>query len=250
MHPNRLNWFSGGEMSCDPVPPLRAPAFRIVLLGPPGVGKGTQAKLLSERLRACHLSTGDLFRSAKCEGTASPAMQQALEAMQRGELISDELVIAMVRERDQCLRCHGGFLLDGFPRTVRQAEALAEMVAELGVSLDAAVCFELPNEEIVVRLSGRRTCGACGSVFHVVSQPPQVDGVCDECQGELIQRGDDHPDAIRVRLRVYDEETQPLIDFYQRAGKLRRVHAGGNPQEVFEQTIQLLDPDKHCATAN
>jgi adenylate kinase len=212
----------------------------LVLLGPPGVGKGTQATLLCEQLRACHLSTGDLFREAKCGGTVSPAMQQALDAMQRGELASDELVIAMVRERGACLKCHGGFLLDGFPRTVQQAQELERMLTELGVELDAVVCFELPIEEIVERLSGRRTCSSCKAVFHVSALPPSIPGVCDRCEGRLIQRDDDQPDAIRVRMCAYEDETQPLIDHYASNGKLQRVSAAGSPEEIFDRTIKLL----------
>lgn len=240
MSPNRDGWLSGGELPCDPVPPLNHPPCRLVLLGPPGVGKGTQAKLLCERLLACHLSTGDLFRAAVCEGASSPAMKAALETMQRGELVSDELVIAMVRERSACLQCKGGFLLDGFPRTVRQAEELEIMLTELGVKLDAAVCFELPVEDIVARLSGRRTCGSCQAVFHVLSQPPKVPDVCDHCGSRLIQRDDDQPEAIRVRMRAYEDETLPLIAYYEHHGKLQRVLAAGRPDEILDRTIQLL----------
>jgi adenylate kinase len=240
MHPERTGWFSGGGVHCAPVPPLFERPYRLVLLGPPGVGKGTQAALLCERLRACHLSTGDLFRTARCDGALSPAMQEALTAMRRGELISDELVIAMVRERSHCLRCRGGFLLDGFPRTVRQAQALDELLASLQVNLDAAICFELPLADIVARLSGRRTCGACQSVFHVSSRPPRVAGRCDQCGGPLVQRSDDQPEAIAVRMHSYAEATQPLIDFYDQCGKLLRVDAVGSPSDIFNRTVQLL----------
>jgi adenylate kinase len=248
MHARREGWFSGGKITCDPLPPLLDRAWRLVLLGPPGVGKGTQAKLLSEKLRACHLSTGDLFRSAKCDGTSSPAMRQALAAMQRGELISDELVIEMVSERSNCLRCQGGFLLDGFPRTVRQAEALEGMLTRLKIQLDAAVCFELPVEEIITRLSGRRTCDSCQAVFHVSSHPPVVAGVCDQCDGQLSQRDDDQREAIRVRMRVYEEETRPLIEFYERNGTLRRIQAAGSPEEIFDRTVRLLN-QQNCGPA-
>lgn len=240
MHSKRDSWFSAGEVPCGPMPPRRTPACRLILLGPPGVGKGTQAKLLSERVRACHLSTGDLFRAAKCDGAASPAMREALDAMQRGDLVSDELVIAMVRERAACLQCQGGFLLDGFPRTVQQAEALEGMLTELEVKLHAAICFELPIEAIVARLSGRRTCGSCQAVFHVTAQPPKTPDTCDQCSGKLIQRKDDHPDTIRVRMQAYEEETQPLIDYYERSGSLVRVQAEGSPQEILLRTLESL----------
>ena len=240
MHAERDGWFSAGEVPCNPTPPLQMPPCRLVLLGPPGVGKGTQAKLLSKQLRACHLSTGDLFRAANCEGATSPAMRVALDAMQRGDLVSDELVIAMVRERSSCLQCQGGFLLDGFPRTVQQAEALEELLIELDLKLDAAICFELPIEAIVARLSGRRTCASCRTVFHVTAQPPRVRDICDHCGGPLMQRRDDHPETIRVRMRAYEDETQPLIDYYERRGKLQRVPAAGSPQEILSDTLGSL----------
>jgi adenylate kinase len=213
----------------------------LVLLGPPGVGKGTQAKLLCERLLACHLSTGDLFRTALCNGASSAAMQEALRAMQRGELVSDELVIEMVRERSVCLHCRGGFLLDGFPRTVHQAQELEDMLTELDVKLDAVVNFELPLEEIVARLSGRRTCRSCRAVFHVSAQPPIVPDVCDYCEGRLIQREDDQPEIIRDRMRTYETETRPLVDYYEHLGKLQSVQAVGSPEEIFDRTIHMLD---------
>jgi adenylate kinase len=241
MNPNRDGWFSGGETPCDPLPPLQPHPSRLVLLGPPGVGKGTQAKLLCEHLRACHLSTGDLFRAAKCDSEPSPAMLQALQAMQRGELASDELVIATVRERSACLRCRGGFLLDGFPRTVQQAIRLTEMMERLDVSLDGVIYFELPIEEIVTRLSGRRTCNSCRAVFHVSADPPLVADVCDDCGGPLILRADDRPEAIRVRMRAYENETRPLIDHYADQGILVQVVAEGRPEEIFDRTINLLD---------
>ena len=247
MHPKRSGWFSADD-SCQPTPPLHQPTYRLVLLGPPGVGKGTQAHRLCQQVRTCHLSTGDLFRAAKCEGAASPAMKQAVEAMRRGELISDDLVVDMVRERAHCLQCGGGFLLDGFPRTVFQAEALDEILMELDVRLDGVLCFELPFEEIVLRLSGRRTCGSCKAVFHVVHHPPRREAVCDHCEGELIQRADDQPDAISVRMKTYEEETQPLIDFYRKRKQLHPVPAHGEPQAVFQRTMYILEQIR-CATA-
>ena len=205
----------------------------MVLLGPPGVGKGTQAQLLREALGTCHLSTGDLFRAAKCERNPSPALKQALEAMRRGELVPDDLVVTMVRERAGCLHCCGGFLLDGFPRTVAQAEALDDLLTELGVSLDAVLSYVLPVEQIVDRLGGRRTCEQCKSVFHITAQPPRVAGICDRCGGILVLREDDRPDSIRVRMRAYDASTRPLKDFYDRKGLLARDpghgHSGRDP---------------------
>jgi adenylate kinase len=240
MNAERVGWFSAGAIPCDPEQ-LHDPPFRLVLLGPPGVGKGTQAKLLCEKLRTCHLSTGDLFRSATCEGASSPAMQEALEVMQRGELVSDELVVSMVRERSGCLRCQGGFLLDGFPRTVGQAEELEMMLTELNLKLDATVYFELGIEEIVARLSGRRTCNACQTIFHVSNRPSRTPGVCDCCGGQLIQRDDDQPESVRVRMRVYENETLPLIDFYRKNGTLKSVQAAGSPSEILDRTLNVLN---------
>lgn len=239
---DRSAWLRGGDASGCPWPKEVARPWRMVLLGAPGVGKGTQAELLCERLGTCQLSTGDLFRAAKClaEGERSPAIEAALGHMQRGELVPDETVVAMVRERVGCLRCRGGFLLDGFPRTVAQAQALDECLTELGLTLDAVLSFELPLAQVIERLSGRRTCSACGTTFHVVSKPPRREGVCDLCGGELYQREDDHPAAIRVRMKTYEESTAPLVTHYARRGVLRRVSAEGTPVEVFQRTLSCL----------
>lgn len=246
-HPNRQGGFQGSEVACDPLPPPRNRTYRLVLLGPPGVGKGTQAEFLCDRFRTCHLSTGDLFRAAACETQPSPAMNAALEAMRRGELVSDDIVMSMVRERDKCLRCRGGFLLDGIPRTLGQAEALEQLLDELNVSLDAVLCYEMPLEAIVDRLAGRRTCSECKAVYHVRALPPASEGICDRCAGPLVQRDDDLPEAVRVRMRAYSETTGPLTDFYAERNKLIRVSAKGRPDEVFRRTIQSLD--EHQAAA-
>jgi adenylate kinase len=213
---------------------------RLVLLGPPGAGKGTQAELLTQALGNCHLSTGDLFRAAQCVPDPSPALRDALAAMRRGELVSDEVVVALVRERARCLRCRGGFLLDGFPRTVAQAEALDALLAEQGVALDAVLSYELPLEEVVARLSGRRTCPACKAVYHIAARPPRVEDVCDRCGGRLVQRADDRPESIRVRLHAYEESTRPLADYYARAGKLVSVAAAGTPEQTLTRSLAAL----------
>jgi adenylate kinase len=240
-HPNRAGWFLGSEAACDPLPPPRDRAYRLVLLGPPGVGKGTQAELLCEQLRTCHLSTGDLFRAASCGSQQSPAMEAALQAMRRGELVSDELVMSMVRERSGCLTCQGGFLLDGIPRTLAQAEALEELLDQLNVTLDAVLCYELPLEEIVDRIGGRRTCTQCKAVFHQKAFPPATDGICDHCGAELFQREDDREAAVRVRMQAYTEATEPLIEFYTRRKELISVTANGHPNEIFQQTMEALN---------
>ncbi len=239
-HPTRIGWFSAREVECNPPPPAREHPYRLVLLGPPGVGKGTQALLLSEDLRACHLSTGDLFRATRCQSAPSPAMQVAIDAMNRGELVREDLVIQMVRERSKCIQCLGGFLLDGFPRNIHQAEALSALMDELRVAPDAVVSYELPWEEIVARLSGRRTCSECRAVFHVASQPPSRSDRCDRCGASLMQRDDDRPEAIRVRLRTYESETRPLADYYSGTGKLLSVPAHGTPREICRRTLAAL----------
>lgn len=242
MQHDRTAWFEGrGFSQCEPTEPPRDGPYRLVLLGPPGVGKGTQAQLLQQALGTCHLSTGDLFRAAgRCEFKPSPAMKSAMEAMRRGELVSDELVVSMVRERAACLRCQGGFLLDGFPRTVPQAQALADTLAQLGVTLDAVLAYELPLEQIVERLSGRRTCDGCKAVNHVTAQPPRLDGVCDRCGGRLFQRDDDRPESIRVRMRAYQDSTRPLMKYYEKKGILLTIAATGTPAEILKRSLHAL----------
>jgi adenylate kinase len=216
--------------------------WRLILLGAPGVGKGTQAELLSERLGACHLSTGDVFRAARCSegGELSAAMLAALDYMKRGELVPDATVLAMVTERAGCIRCKGGFLLDGFPRTVAQAEALETLLRQESISLDGVLDYELPLDEIVERLSGRRTCASCKAVFHLTTLPPRVAGVCDNCGAELFQREDDRPESVRVRMEAYAKSTAPLTEYYRRAGKLISVSAADSPEEIFERTMAAL----------
>jgi adenylate kinase len=196
--------------------------------------------LLCQALGACHLSTGDLLRAARDTTDPSPALRAALEAMKRGELVPDDVIVALVRERAGCLGCPGGFLLDGFPRTVTQAEALDALLGELGVSLGAALMFELPWEEVVARLAGRSTCPDCKAVYHATTQPPSVAGVCDECGGQLIRREDDRPEAVRVRIHAYEEVARPLADYYRQAGRLVSVPAWGTPEEVLARALQAL----------
>ncbi|MGD0744411.1 MAG: nucleoside monophosphate kinase [Verrucomicrobiota bacterium] len=239
---DRAAWLKGGEALCASLPSKPAGrVWRLVLLGPPGVGKGTQAELLSERLGACQLSTGDVFRAAKClaEGDRSPALEAALHYMVRGDLVPDETVLGIVQERVRCLRCCGGFLLDGFPRTVAQAQALANLLETENVPLTTVLNYELPIDQIVARLSGRRTCSKCKAVFHVTTMPPRVKGVCDHCGGELIQREDDRPESVRVRMEAYEKSTRPLIDFYQKRGLLVTIKAEGSPEEIYQRTRAL-----------
>ena len=239
---DRTAWFKGGIANCQVTLAPGARAYRLVLLGAPGVGKGTQAELISERLGPCHLSTGDVFRAAKTLDASerTPALTAALEYMKRGELVPDETVIGIVRERPNCLRCHGGFLLDGFPRTVQQAEALASILGVLAMKLDAVLSYDLPIEQIVSRLSGRRTCGGCKAVYHVTNKPPKVADVCDHCGGKLIQREDDRPESIRVRMEAYDRSTAPLADYYRQRGLLVSIPAQGSPEDIYKRTVVSL----------
>jgi len=240
--PDRAAWLHGGAIRCQVVPDEQLFPWRLVLLGPPGVGKGTQARMLCDRLGACHLSTGDVFRAAQTlNGHApSPAMSVALECMRRGELVSDETVLGVVAERGQCLRCGGGFLLDGFPRTAAQATALEVMLRAHDVEVEAAVLYELPLERIVDRLSGRRSCLGCQAVFHVESRPPATPGVCDHCGMPLTQRDDDRPDSVRVRMEAYEKNAAPVIDFYRDRERLVGIAADGTAEEILERTLQAL----------
>jgi adenylate kinase len=220
-----------------------------VLLGAPGVGKGTQAQLLSHRLGSCHLSTGDVFRAAgsRCDCDQTPAMSAAMQHMRRGELVPDSTVWEMVHERSGCLHCRGGFILDGFPRTLGQAESLKQLMDAEGLSLHAVVNYELPLDEIVSRLSGRRTCRQCKAVYHITGQPPKLEGVCDRCGGELFQREDDRPEAIAVRMEAYERSTTPLIEFYSRLGLLVPVAATGSPDVICARTTAMLETNMRQA---
>jgi adenylate kinase len=238
---DRAAWLYGPSFACSAPTGSESP-WRLVLLGAPGVGKGTQALLLSQRLGACHLSTGDVFRAAgsraDCEQT--PAMTAALQHMHRGELVPDRTVWEMVRERSGCLRCGGGIILDGFPRTLGQAESLKQLMQDEKLSLNAVVNYELPLGEIVARLSGRRTCRQCKSVFHVTTQPPRAEGLCDHCGGSLYQRDDDRPESIKVRMEAYERSTMPLINFYSGLGLLMSVAATGSPEAICARTLAQL----------
>lgn len=235
-------WIQGGEFVWEPSCPAPARAWRLVLLGAPGVGKGTQAELLARHLGAVHLSTGDIFRTAKTLPPAhrTEAIEAALHYMQRGELVPDDIVIRLVEERRACLRAPCGFLLDGYPRTVAQATALDRLLEQEGLPLDGVLDYELPLETVVRRLSGRRTCSRCQAVFHIDNRPPQQPGVCDYCGGTLIHREDDRPEAIRVRMEVYQRSTAPLIEYYRARGLLVSVPAEGTPEQVFQRSLALL----------
>jgi adenylate kinase len=239
---DRAAWFNGGAPFCDKLPAPPKQPDRLVLLGAPGVGKGTQAELLCARLGACHLSTGDVFRAARglTDGQLSAELEEALGFMRRGELIPDDIVLAVLRQRGRCLRCPVGFVLDGFPRTVAQAEALHKMLGTENLALSAVIHYQLPLGQIIARLSGRRICATCKAVFHVTERPPRVTDVCDHCGLKLYQREDDNPESIRMRIKCYEESAAPLLDFYRTQGLLVSIETT-TPEETLQRTIMALD---------
>ena len=214
--------------------------MRIILLGPPGAGKGTQASRIADAYTIPHISTGDILRGHVREGT-----ELGLEAkryMDNGELVPDQVVMRMVGDRLREPDAARGFLFDGFPRTVPQAEALEHLLVEQDAPLDAVLRLAVPSEDVVQRLTGRRTCLGCGRIFHVMFDPPTQDNLCDDCGGELIQRDDDTEEVARNRLDVYAAQTEPLEHFYWERGLLRDVEATGSPDEVFASAKGVLEP--------
>ncbi len=213
--------------------------MRLVFLGAPGAGKGTQAKRLVEKYGIPQISTGDLLRSAVAAGT--PLGKEAKSYMDRGELVPDSVVLGMVKERLSQDDCKKGFILDGFPRNVTQAEALDKMLAEMSMPLDLALNLDVPFEDLMKRLTGRRTCKACGQMYNVYYNPPKAEGKCDKCGGELFQRDDDKEETIRKRLEVYKAQTEPLIDYYSKKGILKSVEGTGSIDEIFNNICAILE---------
>lgn len=211
--------------------------MRIVLFGPPGAGKGTQASLLSEKSGAGHISTGDALREAVANQTEVGL--KAKSYMDKGELVPDEVVIAIAKDK---LASTGdaGYILDGFPRTVAQAEALDKALEELGKPLEAVVNLQVDDDELVRRLSGRRVCPNCGEPYHLESRAPKVEGKCDVCGTDLVHRSDDQPEAIRNRLKVYSEKTSPVLGYYENRGILRNIPAVGSIQDIYGRIIQAV----------
>jgi adenylate kinase len=212
--------------------------LNLILLGPPGSGKGTQGEALQEDLRLPYYATGDILRAAVKEGTEIGS--KAKEYMDRGDLVPDEVIIGVIAERIQGDEARDGFILDGFPRTVPQAEALEEEMKRLGREITAAVLIDVPDEEVVRRLGGRRTCEENGHVFHVEFNPPQKEGVCDADGSELVVRDDDKPEVIKNRLHTYHEKTEPLVEHYEQEGILQHVNGEATPDEVSEKIRGLL----------
>ena len=212
--------------------------MRMILMGPPGAGKGTQAKFLQERFKVPHISSGDLLRNAVRRKTAMGL--QAKRYMDRGDLVPDEVLLGAMEERLGQEDCTAGFLLDGFPRTLAQADTLAAMLAKMGTQIEHVVSISVPRDELVKRLSGRRTCRECGAMYHIIYDPPLNAGICNKCNGELYQRDDDQEDTIRARLDVYDRQTAPLLNFYRQHHLLREVDGVGSQDQVFARLLEQV----------
>ena len=209
--------------------------MNLILFGPPGAGKGTQGEIICEALKIPTISTGAMIRAAIKDGTELG--KQASELIKSGALVPDEVVVGIVKERLAQSDCANGFILDGFPRTIPQAEALDEM----GVDIDKVIDIEVADDVIISRLSGRRVCEKCGRPYHTESLKPKVDGVCDDCSGALIQRKDDHPDTVKARLDIYHKETEPLKDYYEKQGKLSVVEGMNSVEETTKATFEALE---------
>lgn len=211
----------------------------VILLGPPGSGKGTQAHKMVERYHIPQISTGDILRAAVKERT--PLGVEAQGYMDQGKLVPDEVVVGIVRDRLKASDCNGGFILDGFPRTVPQAEALDSTLGEMKRGIDHCVSIEVDNNELIKRLTGRRTCRSCGAMYHLTFGSPKKEGVCDTCGGELYQRDDDQEETIRARLQVYTEQTAPLIEYYREKGLLRAIEGMGAIEKIFGEIVKIIE---------
>lgn len=213
--------------------------MKIILMGPPGAGKGTQAEKLVELYQIPHISTGDMFRKAQKDGTELGL--KAKSYMDQGQLVPDEVTVGIVKERLSEADCKEGFLLDGFPRTVQQADALDTILAELNMALDCVVNIEVDKAFLVDRLTGRRVCRACGATYHIANKAPKVEGVCDKCGGELYQRGDDTIETVSNRLDVYAAQTAPLIDYYKSKGIMSSIDGSKSMEEVLADIRSALE---------
>lgn len=208
--------------------------MKLILLGAPGAGKGTQAEILCKRLGIPSISTGNILRAAIKDGT--PTGVQAKSYIDAGQLVPDEVIIGILNERIACSDCANGFILDGVPRTIAQAEAMEKA----GIDIDAVIAIEISEDEILRRMSGRRVCEACGSSFNMQAIPPRVEGICDNCGGKLIQRQDDTPETVHKRLEVYHKETKPLVGYYAERGLLKIVETTDNKEVTFRKIMELL----------
>ena len=214
-------------------------SLRVVLLGPPGAGKGTQAKLLREKFEACQVSTGDILRKAVAD--QSPLGKEASAYIRRGDLVPDGVIVKLVAERLKEKDCAQGFILDGFPRTIPQAQSLEEILQKMGLGLQSVLLVKVPHRIIVERLAGRRTCKDCGALYHLKFNPSASESVCDRCGGELLQRDDDREETISARLKVYDKQTAPLVDYYRQRGILREIDGVGSVDDIRNRLIKALE---------
>lgn len=213
--------------------------MKIIMLGAPGAGKGTQAKMIADKFAIPHISTGDIFRANIKEGTELG--QKAKTYMDQGLLVPDELTCDLVVDRITKEDCANGFILDGFPRTIPQAECLTNALKERNESMDYAINVDVPDENIIGRMSGRRACLNCGATYHIVTIPTKVEGICDRCGNEVVLRADDEPETVKKRLDVYHTQTQPLIDYYDQQGILKTVDGTQPMETVFEEIVKLLE---------
>ncbi|MBO4347041.1 MAG: adenylate kinase [Lachnospiraceae bacterium] len=212
--------------------------MKIVMLGAPGAGKGTQAKMIAEKYTIPHISTGDIFRANIKEGT--PLGLEAKSYMDQGKLVPDELTVKILLDRVAKDDCKNGYVLDGFPRTIPQANVLKEALEKQNDKIDYAINVDVPDENIVRRMSGRRACVTCGATYHIEHVPPKTEGICDKCGSNLILRDDDKPETVLNRLKIYHEQTQPLIDFYNNEGILKEVDGTIDVKDVFANIVTIL----------
>lgn len=212
--------------------------MKIIMLGAPGAGKGTQAKMIADKYKVPHISTGDIFRANIKNGTELG--MEAKKYMDQGQLVPDELTVKILLDRVAQDDCENGYVLDGFPRTIPQAEVLDEALTKLGESIDYAINVDVPDENIVKRMGGRRACVNCGATYHIEHVPPKAEGICDKCGEKLILRDDDKPETVKNRLKVYHDQTQPLIDFYTAKGVLRTVDGTVDMNDVFAAIVSIL----------
>ncbi len=213
--------------------------MKIIMLGAPGAGKGTQAKMIADKYGIPHISTGDIFRANLKAGTELG--KKAKVYMDQGLLVPDELTCDLVVDRISQDDCANGFILDGFPRTIPQAECLTEALAKMDDAMDYAIDIDVPDEAIIERMSGRRACLNCGATYHIVNVPPKVEGICDRCGSPIVLRADDEPETVKKRLDVYHEQTQPLVDYYKEQGILRSVDGTLGMMEIFNAIIEILN---------
>lgn len=212
--------------------------MKIIMLGAPGAGKGTQAKMIAEKYGVPHISTGDIFRANIKNGTQLG--MEAKQYMDQGLLVPDELTVKILLDRVAQDDCKNGYVLDGFPRTIPQAQVLDKALTELGDKIDYAIDVDVPDENIVKRMGGRRACLSCGATYHIEHVPPKAEGICDTCGQELVLRDDDKPETVQNRLNVYHEQTQPLIDFYKEKGVLKAVDGTADMKDVFKAIVTIL----------